>query len=315
MKNAPPPTPDTVKLNVLLYGRPKTGKTSGACTLSRFGGVRLFNCGIPDETRYARSRRNDPEGRIQEPEIPAYSIDASGQPVRHVQNLMREIMLEAYDASADPDPDPLIGTVVVDPLGELYRRLLIEESARAKDPSWDHRRAVVTYIEEFCQFLFELPKIHVVVVCHEMQVESDDGVLFRPNAGSKAQSLSGLSPKIEGWANVIAYTGMKALDDGTKRPWAQLFPAGGRVGGDRFGGCLGDERALDLAEWLEVIRAYEEGRPVPQPEGPGSNVDTPAPDPSPSTSQARNGSSGSTPPPGETEPSEPRRRSRAKAKA
>ena len=241
-------------LSILAYGSPGTGKTAFACSgaYSGDGGVLLLNLDRKARTRFARSKKRDPEGRIHEIAIPPFEA-VDGKVKRHVLDLMGEI------SRSVAEPQDFFDWVVIDPIGELYRRLLEEESNRAihlGTQGLNMRLAVTTHIERFCRFLADCP-INSVFVCHELTEKDEATETFErlPFTGTTNTNLSG---KIMAMVDIVAYTGVKQQEDGSKHYLAQLYPGGGRRGKDGFD-ALGDSRELDLAEWVRVIREHEGG--------------------------------------------------------
>lgn len=231
--------------NVLLYGPPKTGKTTGAATAP--GAVLYVNADLRNATKYAHGQ--DAEGRIMEPLIPPFEKGTT--PVR---DLLREIMVAARQ-------QPTWDTVVIDPIGELYRRMLEEGSGQAKRPSFDHRQDATTDLERFCRFMCEAP-VNFVIVAHEMQADGDDGVSSIPFTGSKTGSQSGIGPKIMGMVDVIAYTAAIEVE-GQKEPAyvAQLVPGKGRPAGGRFPELMDEAvRPVNLTEWFELVGVHTGGQ-------------------------------------------------------
>jgi hypothetical protein len=105
---APPARP---RPNIMIYGPPKTGKTLAAASAAqgvRPKGMVYLNADLPDATWGVRQMYGD---RIFEPEWPK---DGVMQTMLDVQAL----------AVSDDRPD----IVVVDPISELYRRLLEEKA-------------------------------------------------------------------------------------------------------------------------------------------------------------------------------------------
>ena len=223
MKLTQPPT--GVAPNILLYGPPKTGKTTGACSVSERTG--LLNLDLPNAS-LAAHRRNP--------------------------NLV-EIEFTGFDTLVEvinelKSPQPSIDAIVVDPVGELHRRLLEELSNRAIRPSRDHYGDVSTHVERFCRALCQLPQT-TVLVCHDWSLKDEaTGVLERlPWTGTTNPSLGS---KLMGMVDIVGYTGVVEQKDGGKEYVAQLVSQQGRRGGDRFG-ALGDWHSLELGEWMTLI--------------------------------------------------------------
>lgn len=238
--------PEHPRVNVLIVGPPKSGKSAGAGTAP--GGVLYLNADLPNATRYVH--KHNPEGRIMEVEIPPY---VEGQ--HPVENLMVEIS----NTVADPK-QTIVESVVVDPVGELYRRYIEELSKRSVSPSLNHHLTTGVQIERFCRFLCTAP-VNAIFVTHELPVknESTGEVWSLPFTGTQNPSLG---QKLMGMVDVLAYAGVVEQEDGKKAYMAQLITAKGRHGGDRFS-CLGDMRTMDLAEWVKVIEDSELAEELP----------------------------------------------------
>lgn len=208
--------------NILLYGPPKTGKTAGACSIP--GQVTLLNADLPNATSYARNREGS---RLMEVNFDGLNtlIDIAN----HVGQMK---------------------SVVVDPVGELHRRLMEEQSKRAIRPSINIYGDVSVHLERFCRFLCEAP-ITAVFVCHEYPVKDEaTGQMERlPWTGTTNPSLG---QKLMGMVDIVGYTGtVETEDEGTKYI-AQLVNDKGRRGGDRFD-VLGPWRELNVGEWIATI--------------------------------------------------------------
>jgi hypothetical protein len=190
----------------------------------------LLNLDLPNAAHYAKSL--DTEGRIME-------VDFQGL----------DTLIDVHEALRKDDTAEC---VVVDPVGELHRRLLEERSKRAIRPSIDAYGDVSVHVERFCRSLCEMP-ITTVFVCHEHPVKDEStGTMERlPYTGT---SNPALGQKLLGMVDIVGFTGVVHQPDGTKAYLAQLVHDRGRRGGDRYD-VLGDYRPLDLAEWLEVINS------------------------------------------------------------
>jgi hypothetical protein len=231
MRIAQPPTADSrLYPNVLLYGSPKTGKTAGAC--SGPGQVTLVNCDLPNASYFAHER--DPEGRITE-----LALDQGD-----VMNTMIELVTQLRAGDSE-----LPRTIVVDPVGELHRRLIEEASNRAVRPTLPQYGDTSTHIERFCRALCEL-EVMTVLVCHDYPVRDEaSGQIERlPWTGTTNPALGS---KLMGMVDIVGYTGVIERDTGRVYA-AQLVTAGGRRGGDRFN-RLGEWAPLDLTRWHYVL--------------------------------------------------------------
>jgi hypothetical protein len=229
-------------MNVLIYGPPKSGKTSGAATAP--GRKLLLNPDTGNATLQAHAIAGDSLHEILQPEYEEGEL-------RWLQ-ILREIERQL----ADPKQQ-LADTVIVDPISDLYRQMLEEQSRQAMRPSLPAYGDVSVHLERFCRKLCKCPTINAVIVCHDIVIEGSEGqdALTIPFTGTR-QGSPVLGKKFEAMVDIVAYAGVNVIEteDGQKRTeyLAQLVPGKGRVAGDRFN-CLGKTRKLDLTEWFSVI--------------------------------------------------------------
>ncbi len=209
-------------INVLLYGPPKTGKTVGAATAP--GPLLYLNAEAPNATRFAHTRREFAEASVEGLETLVAATEETGK----------------YE------------TVVLDPIGEVYRLVLEGLSGRALSPAIQQYGDTGTHVERFCRYLCEQP-LNAVFVCHELPVKDEESGHFEklPFTGTNNPAFG---QKLMAMVDVIGYTGV--VKEGDKEPEyvAQLFNGGGRRGGDRFG-VLGASRSIDLTEWRDLAAA------------------------------------------------------------
>ena len=132
--------------NVLLFGPPKTGKTTGAASAPGLMGY--LNTEQPNSTEYAHAL--DTDGRIKELVIP-----------KDPKPLLSEVMKSCY-----PKDGEGFDTWVLDSVGELHRRLLVSRSRGAVRPTLDAYGDVAREVEDFCRFMVEAP-CNFVIVAHE----------------------------------------------------------------------------------------------------------------------------------------------------
>lgn len=232
--------PENPAPNILLYGPAKTGKTAGAASAP--GQLLYFNCDLANATRFAHTRNR---GRINEPYIPPY--EKGKTPVFDTMGEIGRMVL---------DPEKAPGAVIVDPVGELHRRLLEESSNRAIRPVLNAYGDVSTYVERFCRHLCESP-VTTVLVAHDHPVkdEGNGDVERLPWTGT---SNPALGQKLLGMVDIIAYTGIAPpATEGEKEQYiAQVRSLKGRRGGDRFN-CLEPLEVVNIADWIDRIRAAE----------------------------------------------------------
>lgn len=224
-----PTTEQEKYLNTLLYGPPKTGKTAGAC--SGPGRTLILNADLPNATHFAHLRSD----RLDE-------IHYTG-----FQTLV--------DVALEVQHQDTWNTIVVDPVGELYRRMLEELSNRAVRPPIQTYGDVAIHLERWCRALCEAP-INVVFTAHDNVVTSDgdEGVLHLPFTGSRSNPT--LGNRLMSMVDVFGYTGVLRAENEPPKYMVQLIEERGRLGGDRTN-ALGPFREVNLTEWHEVIAAHE----------------------------------------------------------
>lgn len=205
-------------VNILLYGPPKTGKSSAAASAP--GPILYLNEESPSALRFAR--------RVN-----------SGKDIREFKVTGGSDLDSAYLYLRDSD----CATVVVDSIGELYNYLL-DEASKGGRPTLPQRGDVNTKIYRFIKTLCDMP-INVVVVCHEQTVEDGDESKTMPLTGGRA-----LPQQLCALVDVIGYTRVGKTADGEPRYYAQLVSANGRYAGARDG-VLGPAEDLNLTNWIE----------------------------------------------------------------
>jgi hypothetical protein len=214
--------------------------------------VLLLNFDLPNASRQAHLRH--PDGSIMEPEIPSFT-----EGTRSLFGFMMEVV-KTITAPVAPGAEAIIQTVVVDTVGELYRRLLEEFSNRSVRPSLPTYGEVSVQVERFCRALCMAPNVNTILVCHDLLVQNGEETVSVPFTGTKAGSVD-MGAKLASMVDIVAYTAIIEQEGGEKQAVAQLIPLKGRNGGDRFD-CLGDWRPLDISEWIATIAAHERGEKV-----------------------------------------------------
>lgn len=221
-----PAAPET--FNVLLYGPPKSGKSTAAATAP--GPLLWLNLEGGNALGFARRIAAERGSAIHEvrPERAA---------------MLRPVLDEIYRHVASGQK-PHVQTVVVDTVGKLRDHLA--RNIGGEHPKIQHWGEVAKIIEGFVAALRDLP-VNVVFIAHESVKDSDDGDrIVEPLIGGATTA------KVCGEVDVIAYCGRVEEENGA-RYVGVLAEHKGRRAGDRSGG-LGSSRELDLSEWLGVYR-------------------------------------------------------------
>lgn len=215
-------------LNIVLYGRPKVGKTAGACTAP--GPVLHVNAEGPDSV--------------------AYALNRDGDKVRSVSFTGRKMFPEIVAYLGDEGSD--VQTVVLDTVGAMYDLMLSQE--RSRDPRKSYG-AVNDALRAHLTWLFAQHR-NVVVVAHEKEIGDGEDTIFVPSIPGRQ-----ILPYIEQNATIIGYVATVPEEDGSETRVAQLSPGKGRTCGDRTD-SLGRWRSLDLTEWAEVVAKAHKSKPA-----------------------------------------------------
>lgn len=221
-----PPTQDTV--NVLLYGPPGSGKTTGAASAP--GPILYLNADVGNATRYARVAW---DSELREAKVTGLStlVDA-----------VHELQGGKY------------ASVVVDPLADVYRLVLEDLSGRAVAPKIQHYGDTGTHLERFARAVCDLP-VNAVFVAHEVQLKDEaTGTIERlPYTGTNNPALGA---KLMAMVDVVGYTGIvPGTDDEPDRYVAALRNENGRRGKARAPfDLLGRAAPLDLSGWVGAVK-------------------------------------------------------------
>jgi hypothetical protein len=248
-----PPVPDT--FNVLLYGPPKSGKSTAAATAP--GPVMWVSAEGPGALSYARKVAAQRDTQILEVRIDRQT---------DTRQVLRDVIRHVRDGL-----DPAPRTVVVDTLAKVRDALIRQIVSVGSSNSRNQYAEVNRILREFVQIMRDAP-INFLLIAHQEVSEDDDG-------GRLVRALIGgrLTEEIPGEVDVIAYThSFKDEESGERRYVGQLVEAKGRIAGDRSGG-LGAVRDLDLANWLMAYRHALALPPSEKPtpwEGDERDVDT-----------------------------------------
>ena len=214
-------------VNVLLYGKPKTGKTVGAASTP--GPILYINADRPNALRMARSH------------YPTKQIDEVK--VHDLQTLI-DVINELTENKVG------YKSVVVDTVAELHRKVLEGLSGRAIRPQINHYGDVSVHLERFERALCDLP-VNAVFVLHETSQKDEDtgGYERTPFTGTNNPAPAA---KLSAMVDIIGYTGVVAGEgDEGPRYLAQLVATGSRQGGSRFA-SLGPLRDVNITEWVRL---------------------------------------------------------------
>jgi hypothetical protein len=219
--------PDAVlKRNAMVYGPPKTGKTLAAALAPP--PVLYVNADLPNATWLAH--HSVPEGHLLEP-----LFDAKQNPTF---TLMQEIEVAANTGKTEN-----IETVVLDPINELYLRLLRELSGNAISPSLPTYQAVQSHLERLCRALCNCTAINVVFVTHDLPTK-DEGTGKIVNLPATGTTNPALGRKLMGMVDVLAYAQKIEQEGQPDRYMARVA--------DRFN-VLDRIEPLDLNHWFEKM--------------------------------------------------------------
>ena len=228
-----PPAPET--FNVLLFGSPKSGKSTAAATAP--GPILWVNAEGPNALGYARKTAAQRGAQIHE-----VVVDKKADPAATLDNVYRHVKSGA---------EPVVQTVVVDTLAKVREALIHQMVVPGAKNSLQQFGKVAEKLGGFINAMRDLP-VNLVLIAHTDVKDSDeDGRLVVPLIGGK------LTETIPGEVDVVAFCAKVREDDGVHY-YGQLVDGKGRTGlGDRSGTLAGERgiRELDLSEWLEAYRA------------------------------------------------------------
>lgn len=216
------PEQRVAKLNVLLYGPPKRGKSTGAA-------------GAPGPILYLNP---EPSNALDFPRHLYGPQKIREFPIRGRQDLV-DASLYLRDGGGGEK------TVVLDTVGETWRVLVEEITGEAPRASIQQYGDVGTIIQRFCRFLTRDVPMNVVLVCHEQYQDIPEGTMLLPQTGGKQNPMILCS-----MVDVVAYVGVEKKKDAPPRYVGQVEPAAGRYAGHRHG-ILGTVADLDLTDWCE----------------------------------------------------------------
>lgn len=171
----------------------------------------------------------------------------AGKDIREVRFQGSQTLALVFKYLRDDAHD--VRTLIIDPWGNIYDRL-IDEEARGKDPEVEVYSRVNKKMMAFLKALRDLP-IHVVIVAHE---KLNDG---KKGDGKMYPALGGASliNKVVAEVDIIAHVERAPGETQAQDVWgAQLQPRGNLVTKDSTG-ALGDRRIGDLTEWFTAASA------------------------------------------------------------
>lgn len=224
---SPPAVP--AAFNVLLYGPPKTGKSTAAATAP--GPILWVNAEGGGALAHARKVARQRGTEILEVKLDRKD-DAMGK--------LREVLKYVKDHEGQ------VGTVVVDTLAKTRASLIKQIVQPGAKNSYQQFGEVADVIRDFVLYLRDAP-VNLVLIAHQDIADEDGERIVRALIGGA------LTEEIPGEVDVIAYTHSFTDEEGERRYVGQLVEAKGRIAGDRSGG-LGNVRDLDITEWLTAYR-------------------------------------------------------------
>jgi hypothetical protein len=137
--------------NTFLYGPPKSGKTLALATAP--GPIALLNADLENATYLAHQRRGD---------LKEFDLTPEGDGDRPMLRTLLELETAANDRRLGP-----IKTVGVDPIGEVYMRLVREISGNAVSPAITVYQQAGVFTERLCRALCICPDVNAVFVAHD----------------------------------------------------------------------------------------------------------------------------------------------------
>jgi hypothetical protein len=227
--------PDTVdpRWRIGLFGPPGAGKTVAATSAP--GPILAVNADRPGAYRYSR-------------------VHHKGTLIHEVRFTGWPVMRDVYEYARANQGD--IGTVVMDPVNNVYEHLVRENTGPGGKPAWQKVN------ETFSDLIraFRALDVNLVLVAHE-RVEKDENAdteaKVYPNYGGPS-----LIQKVMAELDIVARVFRRpASEDEPEGFVGQLVTARGYQCKDSSG-RLGRVRVADLSEWIATANADDE-EPVP----------------------------------------------------
>lgn len=233
---APAPTVPTT-FNVLLFGKPKSGKSTAAATAP--GPILWVNAEGPGALGYARKVAAQRNTVIHEVMIGNKAVTPNPAAI-----------LEAVYKHVRDGAEPQVQTVVIDTLAKVRDALIAQIVVKSSKNSLPQYGEVADKLGGFINALRDLP-VNLVLLAHVDVKDGEDGRIVDPLIGGA------LTEKVPGEVDVVSYTLAVPDETGGHRYYGQVVEGRGRTCGDRSGGLAADGsiRELDLSEWLETYRA------------------------------------------------------------
>jgi hypothetical protein len=227
------------------------------------GRVLYFNWDLRNASRAGRRIAKTMNRPLpSEPVIPRFQRDTTT-----VYDMMTAAVFQVYEGLWD--------TVISDHIVEHNRRLLEEQTNRARRPSLEARGNTWADLERWYRAMCEAP-VNFVIVAHEMTQQKGDELLSIPFVGTQGASTGGIGTKLKSMVDFIAYTGVVEVDGETEPQYvAQLRPGKGSDGaqrdaGSRFDALMSEAyRPLDLTAWFTEAGVWT-GTPEEEKEVPAS---------------------------------------------
>jgi hypothetical protein len=206
---------------VILWGAPGEGKSVAAASAP--APIVVVSADRPGAYRFARRHHK-------------------GKDIREVRYENTKTLDDVLDYIRK---QPEVRTVVLDPFGGIYDRI-VDQAPKRADGDVDYQKVNKRVLD----FLYALRDVDVnlIIVAHEKLNDGKrgDGKLY-PACGGPS-----LINKVVAESDIVARVYRDRPSEGPVRFMAQLQPAGNVVCKDSTPGGLGETRELDLAEWFAV---------------------------------------------------------------